>query len=261
MVAGSQARGHEAINDDQVWLGVLDDGHDGGEDVDHLGSRVGDRGRHGVLYGLLGIHEARLPGEGVREVGMSLRAKEMLLKGLGHGDAIDLVIRDALGECILDAIKGGEMQVQGDVGSLEGRSRGEEGVDLATLDVGDHQHLLGNQGSHGGWVGLVSCLLVSDFVFAWVAGWKKGLEKEVGRRKKCLGGGEKCLGEGRSVWQEMGEEETGRREAAPSSGGRPRWSELPLPWLERAGAWQLPQVSLTRASLSIFYYLLLTRIS
>lgn len=173
MVAGSQTRRHEAVDDDQVRIQVPDDVHDGSEDVDHLASGVGhDLGCIGT-DSAPGFSKSRWSSEWLRDTSLILGAVEEFLDGLIHGDAVDLMIDDANWESIIvKAREGGEMEIQARISLEERLGSREEEIELATLDVGDEQDTTADEGSHR--EGLDS---------EWPAslGWMVGRRRRVGK--------------------------------------------------------------------------------
>lgn len=149
MVAGRQARRHEAVDDDQVRIQVSDDVDDGSKDVHHLTASVGhDLGCIGT-NGTSGLGKSRRSVEGLRDAATLWSASRVFLQGLVHGDAVDLMIGDAYREdFIVNAKEGGEMKIQARISLEESLSRGEEDIELATLDVSDEQDASADEGSH-----------------------------------------------------------------------------------------------------------------
>lgn len=149
MVAGSQARRHEAVDDNQIRIQVPDDVNDGSEDVNHLASGVGHDLRCVGTDGAPGFSKSRWPSEGLRDATLILGAIVELLESLIHGDAVDLMIDDANRESIIvKAREGGEMKIQARISLEERLSSGEEEIELATLDVGDEQDTSAYERSH-----------------------------------------------------------------------------------------------------------------
>lgn len=149
MVAGSQARRHEAVDDDQVRIQVPDDVNDGSEDVNHLAAGVGHDLRCIGTDGAPGFSKSRWSSERLRDTSLILGAVVEFLEGLVHGDAVDLMIDDAHRESIIvKARKGGEMKIQAWISLEERLSRGKEEIELATFDVGDEQDASADERSH-----------------------------------------------------------------------------------------------------------------
>lgn len=149
MVAGSQARRHEAVDDDQVGIQVPDDVHDGSEDVNHLAAGVGHDLGCISTDGAPGFSKSRWASEWLGDAALILGAVEEFLDGLVHGDAVDLMIDDANRESIIvKAREGGEMKIQARISLEEGLSRGKEEIELATLDVGDEQNTSAYEWGH-----------------------------------------------------------------------------------------------------------------
>lgn len=107
MIAGSQTRGHEAVDHNQVRLNISNNVDSRGKEVDHLASSIRHVDCSSIFNSLTGVAKTRRLDKRQREACAVLLASEVVFNRLHQGQAVDLVIDSTCGNIILEARRSG----------------------------------------------------------------------------------------------------------------------------------------------------------